>query len=259
MDEILHQKKRAPRARPPGGDRETVDLFTGEPFGAPPPPRKLSANGLAMLEYLVAHGPLREEGLRSVPPPALFKVGVGNTLIGVVGGALEELRRAGMTQHHMPEGVPFPSKSDLLLAVSDAGTDYLRRQRMDAKEPAKKREKPNPAQRSILDAEKTKQDADEGIARSESKDPEWRKWALARVRIVCKRNQLFIMDDVWDDIGRQPRSRSEGSAMGSVMREAARRGWCRATKDFRRSTRPGTNQKPLPVWKSLIFDPPATR
>lgn len=156
MDEILFNHKKPPKDKPPA-DPHTIDMFTGEPLGAPPP--------------------------APAPPPPVLDAAAGR-----------EKAEAGM-----------------------------------------------------------------GLA-SENQGEDWKKAMLARVRLSLKKREKLTVDDVWVDIGRGPRTHSEGSAMGAVMREAAKRNWCRKSRnEFIRSERADNHGAIRPVWISLIYEGPEVR
>lgn len=109
---------------------------------------------------------------------------------------------------------------------------------------------------AVLNPAEAQARADEGMrAAFDHQTEEWRKWALARVRLALKKMPELTVDDVWVEIGREPRSHSEGSAMGAVMREAGKRGWCRKIPGRAvRSARAANHGALRPVWQSLIVE-----
>lgn len=79
-------------------------------------------------------------------------------------------------------------------------------------------------------------------------DPEWRDRALEAIRRTCLALETFIGDDVWT-VGELDRPR-ESRALGPVILEAARRGWCVRTDRMRPSVQ--GHMCGRPVWRSLL-------
>ena len=91
---------------------------------------------------------------------------------------------------------------------------------------------------------------DQEIARAEQGAPDdWRADAAEAVRHCCAMLDTFTTDDVWAALGYY--FPSEGRAMGAVMKDAQRRGWCRPTPRFKPSGRPVCHRSPKRVWESL--------
>lgn len=83
----------------------------------------------------------------------------------------------------------------------------------------------------------------------ENADPDWKTLALEAVRVTCEQRAEFHVDDVWD-VGQLPHTR-EDRALGPVMRQAARLGYCAKTDRVRPSVRSHLSGKP--VWRSLLY------
>lgn len=82
----------------------------------------------------------------------------------------------------------------------------------------------------------------------------WKQVALDSVRTVATKNFEFLADEVWQEINdRMPGHQLNGSALGGVMHQVARLGYIIRTDYFKRSQRPATHGKPLPVWRSRVF------
>lgn len=79
-------------------------------------------------------------------------------------------------------------------------------------------------------------------------DADWAERALEVVERICKDRFHFTADDIWYHID-PPR---EPSALGVVLRRAAKLGWCVCTDEYRQSIRPSTHKRPLRVWQSRI-------
>lgn len=87
-------------------------------------------------------------------------------------------------------------------------------------------------------------------------NPTWREAAEAAVYRVCKRHEFFVSEDVWQELGagEQTASTHEPRALGAVMRQAARLGYCVATERWQKTQRVAAHRRPQQVWRSLIWD-----
>lgn len=81
----------------------------------------------------------------------------------------------------------------------------------------------------------------------------WSRRALAAVYWLCMTRRSFFADDIWDIIGRNPRI--ELRRLGAVLRDAAKRGWCKISGEFRRVKHNHSHLRH--VWTSLLCDWPA--
>jgi len=94
----------------------------------------------------------------------------------------------------------------------------------------------------------------EGMERSYANArEEWKAAALEAVFTAASDLAYFTADDVWARFSEGYSTRN-GSALGHTMREAKKNGWIATTGDFRYGTRPVMHCKPLPVWKSLLYE-----
>ena len=80
-------------------------------------------------------------------------------------------------------------------------------------------------------------------------DADWAARAQSVISGICRTQQTFTADDVWEHI-EHPR---EPSALGVVLRRAAKQGDCICTDQYAQSTRPATHRRPLRVWRSLVI------
>ncbi len=81
----------------------------------------------------------------------------------------------------------------------------------------------------------------------------WKRAALAAVKRVCEEWVEFTTDAVWDEIVRTSYAYThEPRAMGAVMTDAARSGWCRHSGRVVPSVRRECHRRPLAVWISSI-------
>lgn len=78
---------------------------------------------------------------------------------------------------------------------------------------------------------------------------EWRDHALEAVRCAATAFQYLTVDHVHLYLSEAP---YDMRSLGSVMREAAKRGWITSTGDYRTSNRPETHSRPLRVWLSQL-------
>jgi hypothetical protein len=90
---------------------------------------------------------------------------------------------------------------------------------------------------------------DETISRAgEHADPQWMNEALQVVHYLAGTRSTFTTDDVWQ---RMSQTTHEHRAMGAVMRDAQRRGWCIPTGEYRSSSRSEAHGRPVRVWRGL--------
>lgn len=83
-----------------------------------------------------------------------------------------------------------------------------------------------------------------------------RLWYDAALRIVydlCGSREEFNTDHVHRELAKTMHTTQEPRALGAVMREAAKNGWCTASGMFVKSVRPECHSRPIPVWQSEIF------
>jgi hypothetical protein len=95
--------------------------------------------------------------------------------------------------------------------------------------------------------------AEEGIQVSfQFADSDWKEAAALAVRKTAEEMHTFTVDDVYDRIHPNVQT-PNGSALGHLMRGAAKDGIIQKTQDYRRSVRPTRHCAPQPVWRSLVF------
>lgn len=98
----------------------------------------------------------------------------------------------------------------------------------------------------------------EAIQRSgDNSDQAWRGVCLEAVHQLCKHRHRFTTDDL-DDYMKSYHSdvkTHDNRARGSVMRQAARNGWCIPTGEYIASRRKEAHKNPKAVWRSLIHHP----
>lgn len=81
-------------------------------------------------------------------------------------------------------------------------------------------------------------------------DAAWKAQALDAVLVTCRSYPEFHSDRIWETGLDEP---SEARALGPVMLQAARFGWCVRTDRVAPSVR--SHGSPKPVWRSLLFEP----
>ena len=79
----------------------------------------------------------------------------------------------------------------------------------------------------------------------------WKVRALAAIHSVCRENDEFIVDAVWETGLDRP---ANGRALGHVMRTARVKGWFEATGKHRPSAQVQCHRNPRAVWRSLLRD-----
>jgi len=83
-----------------------------------------------------------------------------------------------------------------------------------------------------------------------------RLWYDAALRIVydlCASRREFTADTFWDEMGKTMHKTHDGRAFGSIMKEAARNGWCRKSGEFTKTKRRNCHGSDIPIWTSEIF------
>ncbi len=84
-------------------------------------------------------------------------------------------------------------------------------------------------------------------------NPEWFETALSIVENVSKSNPEFTIDQIWKELEGRSVETHDASAMGAVMKEAAKRGLIVNTKTMRPSERKSTHGRYIFIWKSLLI------
>jgi len=96
--------------------------------------------------------------------------------------------------------------------------------------------------------------AEKAIAKAGANaDPEWAMAALAAIRTVAERAELFTADDVWPLLPDEVVKTHDGRALGAMFQAAKRKGVCAATEDFKPCNRVKRHASPVRIWKSLVF------
>lgn len=111
------------------------------------------------------------------------------------------------------------------------------------------------SQPSLFDlpaAVEAKHEAIERVGANANQD--WHDAAINAVEVCCRYYVLdFTTDDVWRELAKTEHATHEPRAMGAIMTEAARMGWCQKTGQMRASERKACHNRPLSVWKSAII------
>ncbi len=101
----------------------------------------------------------------------------------------------------------------------------------------------------------------DGMDRAERHaNPDWWLFMLAAARDVALRKEAYNTDDlerIRQD--RQGPRTHENRAMGPLMREAQRLGYCVPTQDWTPSSQRGNHRRPMMTWYSLIYQGAPTR
>jgi hypothetical protein len=82
-------------------------------------------------------------------------------------------------------------------------------------------------------------------------DPDWVEQTLDVIYCLAVSHDEITTDDIWQTVG-EVAATHEPRALGSVMRQAARLGYVRATDRYTPSARPACHARPVRVWASLI-------
>lgn len=249
IDPGAEKKEPTPRAgRAPKGDPFTLDLFSGEPFGAKPAITKLSKAERATLEKVLSTGePFREAEFCASPPEGLST--------GATSSALARLVHLGMLRWENPR-LALMDRSELRLAPTESARLWLRNTRdaeaQKAPTPPRAPKKPDPATVDAFlgGAPRMPQDARSPgttppppppgrSSTTEAPGPAERPfstsdqtWVLGRVRWVARHNPQFRAIDIWtQEVRRQPHDEWEVSLMAWGLSQAERRGWVRKVVD----------------------------
>lgn len=103
-------------------------------------------------------------------------------------------------------------------------------------------------------------------ARAAAARQRWLTAAAGELEVYLRTHVEFFSDDFWDHVHGQRSTRRLGSPpgdrrlLGAVVRAAERNGLIAKTGEYRLS-RPSSagHAAPKPVWRSLVFVPPASR
>lgn len=87
----------------------------------------------------------------------------------------------------------------------------------------------------------------------ENADQDWMKSALEVVHRLCQNHEEFSTDDVHRELEGSGTSTQDGRALGAVLRQAAKKCWCRNTMRVQVSRRSECHRRPIAVWQSLIY------
>lgn len=100
----------------------------------------------------------------------------------------------------------------------------------------------------------------DGMDRAERHaDPHWWQCMLECGKEVSERKPFFITDDVVRLCSKLHPNASthERRAIGPLMREMCRLGFCEPTQDWVQSTQAQCHRRPMQIWYSLIYRGPA--
>lgn len=78
---------------------------------------------------------------------------------------------------------------------------------------------------------------------------EWKVSALVSLRTVCLACDEFTTDEL-DELRKTAR---EPRALGGLMKEGERRGWCIPTDKYQSSKSARNHRRAIRVWRSLLF------
>jgi hypothetical protein len=79
---------------------------------------------------------------------------------------------------------------------------------------------------------------------------EWKVKAWAILLLVASRLETFTANDLWE--AGLPEAR-DNRALGPLLLQAVREGYIEPTNETRKSTRIVAHQRPMAVWRSLIW------
>ena len=114
-------------------------------------------------------------------------------------------------------------------------------------------------QADLFNPDKAEQALNEAVERVEQHaNSVWMDYAMNAVKLIASHRAEFTTDPVWAILERWRRSDEgfetthERRAMGAVMRNAVRAGWCVPTNRTQPSVRPVCHRRDLRIWASLI-------
>jgi len=86
-------------------------------------------------------------------------------------------------------------------------------------------------------------------------DPHWKQCMIECAKEVAQRKPIFITDDIVELCrDKHPNATThEKRAIGPLMREVCRLGYCIPTQDWVQSAQAQCHRRPMLVWYSLIF------
>jgi hypothetical protein len=91
----------------------------------------------------------------------------------------------------------------------------------------------------------------EGMGRVErGADEDWKRRANEALRALCREQEIFTADNVWQRIEKP----EEPRALGPVMSAAVKAGWCEPTGRVLQSKIPVHHQAPVREYRSLLYD-----
>lgn len=80
----------------------------------------------------------------------------------------------------------------------------------------------------------------------------WNERALDAVEHCALKYDLFIVDQVWQQLEEGDLPGNDNRAMGAVMRRAVKEGFIAPTEMYRPSDRVTSHKVPRRIWKSLL-------
>lgn len=104
---------------------------------------------------------------------------------------------------------------------------------------------------TLFDAVAGKKLKDDATARGwDNAGEPWRAAALEALESLCSRHADFTADDL-DDVAKLV---EDSRAIGGLLQEGFRRGWCEPTEAYRNSRIARCHRRPKRVWRSLIVE-----
>lgn len=88
----------------------------------------------------------------------------------------------------------------------------------------------------------------------ENANEEWKVAVMRFVKDICHDKQEFTTDDVWELVDRTELTTKDNRAMGYIMTEAKKNGWCEDTRIVQPSRRKVCHGRKIAVWKSLLYN-----
>jgi hypothetical protein len=92
------------------------------------------------------------------------------------------------------------------------------------------------------------------LADEDLDQPKWLGDTLNIVRRICQRKEEFTSDDIWAVAAHLKSRPDDRRVIGSVLRTAAYRKYCKPTERFIPSKRRVNHGRRVMVWESLLFE-----
>ena len=80
----------------------------------------------------------------------------------------------------------------------------------------------------------------------------WKMYAEHTLEQVCRTQRFFSADDLWQAMKGSGLRTEEPRALGAIIRNGAKRGWCIPMGNYVRSKRKPCHGRPIRIWQSIL-------